>query len=292
MAHTYKLNLDVRHDECDVYGHLNNAVYLRYMQEAAFQASAAAGLDGEAFDAMGHFWLIRGHEIEYLAPVRGGESIEIKTWNLGYRRTLMRRAYEMRNLSSGVIVAKAHTDWVFLDLQSQRPVSIPPEVVAAYLTPEEASQPLQKPQFPTPSAPPEEILRFQKRVEWRDLDAMQHLNNAVYPSYAEDVAMQLADHFGWSFQQWLDDGLAFVARRHHIQYLQPATFADTLEIATWLYNVRRTSATRYYAFRRLADGQLLAQMETLWVLVDIETGKPKRLPKAFFEIVRVNISSE
>jgi acyl-CoA thioester hydrolase len=240
---------------------------------------------------MGRFWLIRGHEIEYLAPVRGGESIQIKTWNLGYRRTLMRRAYEMINISSGVIAAKAHTDWVFLNAQSQRPVSIPPEVVSAYLRPEEASQPLQKPNFPTPADPPEEVLRFQKRVEWRDLDAMQHLNNAIYPSYAEDVAMQLADHFGWSFEQWLKDGLAFIARRHRIQYLQPATFADTLEIATWLYNIRRTSATRYYAFHRLADGELLAQMETLWVLIDIETGKPRRLPASFYDVVAKNISS-
>jgi acyl-CoA thioester hydrolase len=290
MAHTFVLPIAVRHDECDVYGHLNNAVYLRYMQEAAFQASADAGLDGAAFEAMGRFWLIRGHEIEYLAPVCGGESLEIKTWNVGFRRTLMRRAYEIRNSSSGVIVAKAHTDWVFLDLQSQRPVTIPPEVVAIYLDPEEASQPLQKPNFPNPAPPPEEVLRYHLHVEWRDLDAMQHLNNAIYPSYAENVAMQLADHFGWSFQRWLEKGLAFVARRHRIQYRQPATFEDTLEIATWLYNVRRTSATRYYAFHRLGDGMLLAQMETLWALIDIETGRPTRLPESFIEVVGSNIS--
>jgi acyl-CoA thioester hydrolase len=290
MAHTYVLSIDVRHDECDAYGHLNNAVYLRYMQEAAFRASTDAGLDADAFRKMGRFWLIRGHEIEFLHPVHGGETIEIKTWNVGFRRTLMRRAYEMKNPSSDVAVAKAHTDWVFLDQGTWRPTSIPPEVVAAYLTQEEASQPLQKPSFPTPSAQPEKVLRFQKRVEWRDLDAMQHLNNAVYPSYAEDVAMQLAEHFGWSFEDWLKDGLAFIARRHRLQYLQPATFTDTLEIATWLYNVRRTSATRYYAFHRLSDGELLAQMETLWVLIDLQTGKPKRLPDSFTDVVGSNIS--
>ncbi|TFH33803.1 MAG: acyl-CoA thioesterase, partial [Anaerolineales bacterium] len=115
MAHTYIHSLDVRHDECDAYGHLNNAVYLRYMQETAFRASADAGLDGRAFDEMGRLWLIRGHEIEYLHPVRGGETIDIKTWNLGVRRTLARRAYEMRLRSNGTLVARAHTDWVFLD---------------------------------------------------------------------------------------------------------------------------------------------------------------------------------
>lgn len=290
MAHTYIHTIDVRYDECDVYGHLNNAVYLRYMQEAAFWASADAGLDEDAFKAMGRFWLIRGHEIEYLHPVQGGDKLEIKTWNLGVRRTLARRAYEMRLKGNGALAAKAHTDWVFLDRQSQRPVSIPPEVVAAYLTQDEASRPLQKPTFPVPAAPPDGVVRLQKRVEWRDLDAMQHLNNAVYPSYAEDVVMQLGDRLGWSFEQWFANGLAFVTRRHRIQYLQPATFADTLEIATWLYNVRRTSAIRYYAFHRLSDNALLAQMETLWALIDLETGRPQRLPPSFFDIVGSNIS--
>lgn len=79
MAHTYTHSLDVRHDECDVYGHLNNAVYLRYMQEAAFRASADAGLDAKAFEQMGRSWLIRAHEIEYLQPVRGGDTLAVKT---------------------------------------------------------------------------------------------------------------------------------------------------------------------------------------------------------------------
>jgi acyl-CoA thioesterase FadM len=74
MAHTYIHRLDIRYDECDVYGHLNNAVYLRYMQEAAFRASADVGLDAEAYEKMGRLWLIRGHDIEYLEPARAGET--------------------------------------------------------------------------------------------------------------------------------------------------------------------------------------------------------------------------
>jgi acyl-CoA thioester hydrolase len=119
---------------------------------------------------------------------------------------------------------------------------------------------------------------------------MQHLNNAVYPSYAEDAAMQLAVHFDWSFKDWLDAGLAFVTRRHRIEYRLPATFEDTLEIATWLYNVRHTSATRYTSFRRLSDGEQLAQMETLWALIDLESGRPSRFPASFHDVIGPNIA--
>jgi acyl-CoA thioester hydrolase len=290
MPHTYTHTIRVRFDECDVYGHLNNAMYLRYMQEAAFVASADAGLDGAAFEQMGRLWLIRGHDIHYLEPLRAGDQVDIRTWNVGYRRTLMRRAYEMRNAASGAVVAKAHTDWVFLDRESLRPTTIPPDVVSVYLSSEEAANTLPKPSFPKPKATPPGTFRVQKRIEWRDLDMMHHLNNAVYPSYAEDVAMQLGDHFGWSFKEWLEDGLAVVTHRTRIQYRQPATFEDTIEIATWLYDVRRTSAMRYYAFHRLTDGELLAQMEMLWALINVNTGRPTRLPERFQQVLKSNIS--
>ena len=42
MALTHERTFRVRHYECDSYGHVNHANYLRYMQEAAFDASAAA----------------------------------------------------------------------------------------------------------------------------------------------------------------------------------------------------------------------------------------------------------
>ena len=49
----------VRHYECDAYGHVNHAHYLRYMQETAFDASAAVGYDVARYEAIGRQWLVR-----------------------------------------------------------------------------------------------------------------------------------------------------------------------------------------------------------------------------------------
>ena len=54
MPLTHTRTFRVRHYECDAYGHLNNANYLRYMQETAFDASAAAGYDLERYNKLGH----------------------------------------------------------------------------------------------------------------------------------------------------------------------------------------------------------------------------------------------
>lgn len=55
----YERPFRIRHYECDAYGHVNHANYLRYMQEAAFDASAAVGYDFEHYRAMGRLWLVR-----------------------------------------------------------------------------------------------------------------------------------------------------------------------------------------------------------------------------------------
>ncbi len=290
MPHTLQVPFTIRNDECDAYGHLNNAVYLRYMQEAAFRASSDAGLGRDQYAAMGRYWLIRETEIEYLQVLPAEETITVKTWNEGMRRTTARRRYVFSRPNHDEPAASAWTDWVYLKRETGQPARIPPEIHDAFF-PETGRAPgFTRTPFPqVPPAPPG-IFRLERRVEWRDIDPMQHLNNAAYLSYVEDCAVQLANHFGWSFEQWGKHGLAFVARQHRIQYLQPVLLEDELEISTWLFNVRRTSATRYYALRRAADGELMAQVVTLWALIDLESGRPTRFPASFHEVIGPNIA--
>ena len=70
----------VRHYECDLNGYLSHANHLRYMEEAAFDASAAVGYDKARYEAMGFLWLARETEIEYLLPIQYGDTVEITTW--------------------------------------------------------------------------------------------------------------------------------------------------------------------------------------------------------------------
>jgi len=290
MPHTLQVPFTIRNDECDAYGHLNNAVYLRYMQEAAFRASADAGLGQAEYEAMGHFWLIRETGIEYHLPLKAEETIAVTTWNEGFRRTMARRRYTFTRPTSDETVAQAWTDWVFLNRETNRPTVIPLNIHAAYFPGSERAPSYTRTPFPEVPPPPADVFQLARHVEWRDIDEMQHLNNAAYLSYVEDCAVQLAGHFGWSFEQW-GQGLAFVARKHHIQYLQPVLLEDQLEIRTWLFNVRHTSATRYYALHRAADGDLLAQVATLWALIDLESGRPTRFPPTFHKIIGPNIAS-
>jgi acyl-CoA thioesterase FadM len=100
------------------------------MEEAAFSASAAAGYDLARYEAMGRLWLIRETDIEYLRPLRYGDSVEIKTWVADFRRVRSRRAYEFRLAGSGERVARASTDWVFVE---RHRATIPSAEMIAFL---------------------------------------------------------------------------------------------------------------------------------------------------------------
>src|SRR5690606_30982183 len=93
MPFTYSRTFRVRYYECDAYGHLNNANYLRYMQETAFDASAAAGYGLQAYEALGHFWLIRETDIEYRRPLRYDDTVTVTTWVANFRRARSQRVY-------------------------------------------------------------------------------------------------------------------------------------------------------------------------------------------------------
>jgi acyl-CoA thioester hydrolase len=290
MPHTFTRSFDVPYYECDAFGHLNNAVYLRYIQESAFSASADAGYDREAYQSMGRTWFIRETELDYLRPVKAEDTIDVRTWISGVRRVIVRREYELSNVATGELVAKGHTDWVFLNQKTGRPTTIPREIIDAYLPEDVAEESLKRHPFPPTPPPPNGIFKIQRKIEWRDIDAMQHLTNAAYLSYLEECGVRLLEAYGWPMSSLLEENTALVARRLRIEYLQPALFEDELEIATWIVNVRPATIKRYYTVSRLDDGTLLAQALTDWVMMDLQTERPMRIRPSFIEILAPNIS--
>ena len=280
----------VRFYECDAYGHVNNATYLRYMQEAAFDASAAAGYDLARYDALGRFWLIRETDIEYLLPLRYGDSVDVITWLEDFRRVRSRRVYEFRQHGGGALVARAATDWVYINGGTGKPATISRELMEAFVP--DGAPPLAPPRakFPDPPAPPSGVFVVQRRVAWQDIDSAGHVNNAVYLAYAEDAGVRIAAARGWPMTRMMQQGFGIIARRHQIEYREPGVLDDELEVSTWLGDVKRATAMRYYAIRRVSDGALLARVQTLWVWVDLATRRPMRVPAQFMDSFADNIT--
>jgi acyl-CoA thioester hydrolase len=290
MPAVHYQTFQARYYECDAYGHLNNITYLRWMQEAAFGASAAVGYDFARYDEISHLWLVRETDIEYLVPIKYGDEVEIKTWVKDFRRFRSRRMYEFTDIQTKQLAARASTDWVYLSAETLRPAVIPTEMQQAFFPEGVPEESISRDHFPSPPPPPPNVFSIRRQVEWRDIDMMWHVNNAAYLSYIEDAGTHVGEAFGWPMQRMSDAGFGLIARRHQIEYRQPAKLGDELEIATWYSGGRRASATRYYTIRRLCDDTLLAQAQTLWVGIDLKTGRPIRMPEHFLDDFAENLA--
>ncbi len=279
----------VRHYECDAYGHVNHANYLRYMQETAMDASAAAGYDIARYEAMGRFWFIRETNISYHHPLTYGDSVIVKTWVDDFRRVRSRRAYELRLVGSGELAAKGHTDWVYLDTITQQPITVPEEMITAFYPEGVSEHGPQRIPFPT-SSPPPDVFRLRRRVEWHDLDGLGHVNNAMYMVYLEECGVQVAAAYGWPMARMFDAGFGIVARHYRLEYKQQAVLGDELAISTWITEVRQASADRHYTITRVSDDAVIVRAHVAWVWIDLKTGSPLRIPPEFIESFRPNLA--
>lgn len=286
LTHTREFR--VRHYECDAFGHLNNANYLRYMQETAFDASSAAGYDQKRYAELGNIWLVRETDVEYLRPVNYNDVIQVKTWVSDFQRVRSRRAYEIELSESGEVIARATTDWVYLDQETGKPASIQDEVKHAFFPNGLPKSFPDRGRFPDVPSPPQGKFEMTLRVKWRDLDAVQHVNNAVYLNYVEECGMQVIAAHNWPVSRMLSSGSAIMVRRYQIQYKQPAVINDDLIITTWISNLRRSTAIRHYKIRRKSDDAPIAIVHSLCLFVDLKSGKPQHFPESLINNLKPN----
>lgn len=138
------------------------------------------------------------------------------------------------------------------------------------------------------------------RVRSNELDSLGHVNNANYVVFVEQAAIDHAVALGLDQGRLTEIGGVFLTRRHFIDYIKPAFAYDHLQVATWIGGMNGARATRFYEIHRLraadvttwplpdrqlgpgerlpAFGELILRARTDWAFVDVETGRPRRMP--------------
>ncbi len=127
----FEYEITVPPDSIDQLGHVNNIEYVRWVQDAAVKHSDATGLDWNAYLEMKAAFVIRRHVIEYLREAKVGERLRVATWIESATRITALRATEIRN-EKGDAILTAQTTWVFVSLETMRPVRINQRVAEAF----------------------------------------------------------------------------------------------------------------------------------------------------------------
>ena len=125
MSKIFEAIHKVRSYECDSYGHVNNAVYLNYLEYGRMEALDELGITLERLKKeTGTLVVIRRIDIEYLRPVTMGDEIVIRTFLKESRKTSGVFRQEVIHRLSGELAARADVTWVFITLDG-KPTPIP-----------------------------------------------------------------------------------------------------------------------------------------------------------------------
>ncbi len=119
--------------DIDEFDHVNNAVYVQWMEECAWQHSIDLGLGFAEYQALDRGMAVLRHEIDYLASAYEGEDLEMATWIAhSDQRLRMDRYFQLVRVADGVTLLRAKTTFVCIELSSGRPKRMPPEFVQGY----------------------------------------------------------------------------------------------------------------------------------------------------------------
>jgi len=123
----FNITLPVLESDIDEMSHVNNVVYVRWVQEVA-AAHWATLASAEARQM--YLWVVLRHEIDYVSAALRGDTIVATTWVGESNGPRSERFVYLTNKSTGKLLAKAKTIWCLLDGETMKPKRVDESVMA------------------------------------------------------------------------------------------------------------------------------------------------------------------
>jgi YbgC/YbaW family acyl-CoA thioester hydrolase len=270
MTRIYHRRFHVRGYEVGATGRVHDSVYLNYVQQAAFEASAHAGYDTRRYDVLGTIWVIRRQTIVYLAPLFYNEVVELTTWVSDVRRVQSHREYELRRVSDQRLVALARADWVYIDAETLFPRRIPREMAGVFEPNDLGALDSAPPLEPSEGVEGRSFV-YRHRVKSYELDNLRHVNNANYLNWLNQARRDALAEVGFV----LADGTAplrgpdliLTPVRYEIEYRAPAVAGDRVQVHSRVVGAGTTQLTWAHEILR-GEEELVNARATLCFVED------------------------
>jgi acyl-CoA thioester hydrolase len=129
----FETTLAAAAEHIDELGHVNNAVWVQWIQQVAVAHWEAVAPRAHK-DA--YYWVVVRHEIDYLRPAHEGDRITARTWVADAPRGARFDRFVEFTGPDGKACVRSRTQWAIIDKALGRPIRVPPDVVAPFVAAE------------------------------------------------------------------------------------------------------------------------------------------------------------
>ena len=118
--------------DIDSFGHVNNAVYIRWLTECAWAHSAAVGLPEATCVELRRGMAVRSINVDILASAYLGDELLVANWITGKTRLRATRVYQILNADTQATLLRGSVDFVCVNLDTGAPARMPYAFEAGY----------------------------------------------------------------------------------------------------------------------------------------------------------------
>ncbi len=126
---SYSLSFTAAISDIDALGHVNNAVWVSWIQDLATAHWAAAANPAHV---AAYVWVVTRHEIDYRGNIGLGESVTGRTWIARPPKGAQFDRNAEFTDNAGKSIVRAKTSWAMIEKTSGRLMRVPPEVAAPF----------------------------------------------------------------------------------------------------------------------------------------------------------------
>ena len=281
MRHVYECPL--RWADLDLLGHVNNVIYVDYLQEARIDMLVTHAPDRRA-DQLGEGVVVVRHEVSYVRPLLfRQEPVKIEVWVSEIRAASFTMAYEVYDETpeGRVVYLRALsllTPYVFAEERPRRITDADREVLTRFLEPVD-----KRPRTRLQPARLVEIGHYPLQVRFSDVDVYGHVNNVKYYEYFQEARIRYLSRV-WGGVPGEAQGsppgqlwVPLVVAQVDVDYKVPILFrTEPYDAWTWVSDVGESSFTVEAEIR---DGDtVLSQSRIVLVCFDPSVGRAAPIP--------------
>ena len=132
MSSVFDLRIQVKPEHIDVLGHVNNVVYVQWMQDVATAHIETLGVGLEKYLEMKHAMVAVEHHVQYRKAAMLNDDIILRTWLYDINALYSFRQYAFFNAKDNSLLFTGNTKWACIEISSGRPKRMSPTFIQAY----------------------------------------------------------------------------------------------------------------------------------------------------------------